>query len=105
MTQRRDELCIDGWGARWSIIMKRTLVLATFILSLGTQAALAQATPPLNPPPTVGRSLNDGGTTGMAPAAPRANRNTGSAGLTTTGSGNDNLLYSEPRRTKRMHHK
>ena len=85
--------------------MKRTFVLTIFILSLGTEAALAQATPPLNPPPTpptVGRSLNDGGTTGMAP---RANRNAATGAGVTTGSGSDNMLYSEPRRTRRMHHR
>ena len=83
--------------------MKRPLAIAGLGLILTAGAAFAQATPPLNPPPTVGRTLNDGGTVGMTPASPRANRTTATAGPNTTGSGNDNLLYSEPRRTKRMH--
>ena len=80
--------------------LERTLSLAGLGLGLGliltAGAAFAQATPPLNPPPTVGRSLNDGGTGGMTPGInPRPNRNTGTGGPNTTGSGNDNTLYNQ----------
>jgi hypothetical protein len=84
--------------------MKRPLAIAGLGLMLTAGAAFAQATPPLNPPPTGGRTLNDGGTVGMTPGQPRANRNTASEGPTTTGSGNDNRLYNQqPRKTKRIH--
>jgi hypothetical protein len=83
--------------------MKRIFMSGIFILALGTEAALAQATPPLTPAPTVGRSLNDGGTSGMTPMTPRANQNTATGGPVTTGSGNDNMLYNQSRTTtKRM---
>ena len=86
--------------------MQRIFISAIFIF-LGAEAAMAQATPPLNPPPTppVGRSLNDGGAVGMTPETPRANRNTATGGPNTTGSGNDNTLYNQAPTTKRMRHR
>jgi len=83
--------------------MKPALIAgcALSMFLMGGQA-FAQATPPLDPRPTTpstGKLPNDRGTVGMGPSSrttPRANRNTGTGGPNTTGSGNDNMLYVEP---------